>query len=112
MLGNYADALRAFETEPVALFSQVGVAITQDKLGDRDAAQQAFNAMLEDYGDAGLYQQAQVYAQWGDDQQALQLLDRAFAEADPGVLFAPNDPLLDPIRSDPAVLPLLERLSL
>ncbi len=98
MQESFPAALAAFQAEPVPIFSQVGAAITHRKLDDNDAAQASFAEMLEQYGDAALYQQAQVQAQWGNIQESLTLLSRAFEAKDPGVLFAPNDPLLDPVR--------------
>ena len=63
--------------------------------------------MLDQYGDAGLYQQAQVFAQWGRKDDALATLARAFEMRDPGVLWALNDPLLDPLRGEPQLDQLL-----
>lgn len=111
MRKDTAGATAAFEAETVPLFSQVGLAIARDAAGDRAAAQEAFDAMLAQYGDASLYQQAQVLAQWGDSAQALATLARAFEVRDPGVLFAPNDPLLDPLRGEPELDRLLLQLS-
>jgi len=111
MQADYAAALEAFEAETVPLFSQVGSAITHFKLGNQAAAQQAFDAMTAQYGDAGLYQQAQIHAQWGDFDAAIRELEQALAKSDPGMLFAPNDPLLDPLRGDPRLTRLLSQLS-
>jgi hypothetical protein len=81
------------------------------RLGERAAADAAFAAIIEQYGDAALYQQAQVLAQRGEVQAALTRVTRAYASGDPGVLFAPNDPLLDPLRGEPALEELLSQLS-
>lgn len=106
-----SGAIAAFEAEPVPLFSQVGLAIAHAEAGDRAAADAAYGAMLDQYGDAGLYQQAQVLAQWGESESALAALARAFEVRDPGVLFAPNDPLLDPLRGEAELDRLLLQLS-
>ncbi|MGB3472368.1 MAG: TIR domain-containing protein [Erythrobacter sp.] len=111
MQGDVEGALKAFQSEPVPVFSQTGVAICQKKLGNEGAAQAALQALLKEYGGTGLYQQAQIYAQWGETPKALSLIERAFEEKDPGVLFATNDPLLDPIRGEPALDRLLLRLA-
>lgn len=100
MRKDTSGAIAAFEAEPVALFALTGLAIAHDAAGDREAAQAAFDELLAQYGDAGLYQQVQVLAQWGDDEAALATLERAFETRDPGVLFAPNDPLLDPLSGE------------
>lgn len=102
MKGDFPGAKLAFDAEPVSIFKLTGLAITADKLGDQKGARNAFEEMIDEYGDACLYQQAQVHAQWGDKASALPALARAFETGDPGVLFAPNDPLLDPIRAEPS----------
>jgi TolB-like protein len=111
MQADYSGALASFEAEPVQIFRLTGAAITQAKLGNPDAARAAFASVIAEYGNASLYQQAQILGQWGDIEQALEVLARAFAESDPGVLFAPNDPLLDPLRGEPKLDRLLLQLS-
>jgi len=111
MQGDTAGAQAAFEQERVPLFSQVGLAITLARLGDEARARAALAELVGTYGDAGLYQQAQVHAQWGDADRALDLLERAYDMRDPGMLFARNDALLDPLRSSPRFERLLLRLS-
>lgn len=101
MRRDIEGAIAAFEAEPVPVFSLVGLAIAHDANGDRDQAVASYTAMLDTCGDACLYQQSQVFAQWGDSEEAIERLSRAFETRDPGVLFAPNDGLLDPLRSDP-----------
>ena len=41
-----------------------------------------------------------VHAQRGANGEALALLETAFKTLDPGMLWAPNDPLLDPLRGE------------
>lgn len=111
MQGDVGGALSAFEEEAFPMFSQTGIAICQNKLGDQAAAQAALDVVRNDYGDAALYQQAQIYAQWNETSKALDALTRAFEQYDPGCLFAMNDPLLDPIRGEPVLDRLLLRLA-
>lgn len=111
LLGSLADALKSFGKEPIALFALTGLAITHQKLGDEAEAQASFRELVATYGDAGLYQQAQVKAQWGDLDEAIALLESAFAIKDPGLLFLPNDPMLDPLRGAPAFSRLQKRLT-
>ena len=47
------------------------------------------------------YQQAQVLAQWGQLDTAIARLQQARAIGDSGLVYARNDPLLDPLRGDP-----------
>ena len=107
MQGDAAAAKTAIAAETVPLFQQTILAIVDAKLGDRAAARTSLEAIVKEYGDASLYQQAQIHAQWGDSAQALALLRRALEEGDPGMLWAPNDPLLDPVRGEPSLDQLL-----
>lgn len=110
-LGNLTGSQEAFEAEVVPVFSLPGLAITRKALGDDAGAQTAYDQLFSEYADSGLYQQTQVLAQWGETQAALGTLERAFDEGDAGVLLAPNDVLLDPLRGEPDMDRLLLRLS-
>jgi len=59
-------------------------------------------------GDKALYQQAQVLAQMGDRESAITALEQARAVGDGGLIYARNDPMLDPLRSDPRFARLLQ----
>jgi hypothetical protein len=64
------------------------------------------------YGDAGLYQQAMVAAQWGEVPLALDLLERARALIDGGLTWALTEPMFDPLRNQPRFKALLAGLGL
>lgn len=110
MQNDAAGALTAAKAERVPLFALTGQAIAAQKQGDSAAAEAAFATLIADYGDASLYQQAQVRAQRGETAAALALLEQAYKARDPGLLFARNDPLLDPLRHDAKFDDLLSRL--
>lgn len=109
MEGDAAGALKAAEKEVGQSYSLTAVAIAKHKLGDAAGADAALKA-LEDGFDDSHYQQAEVHAQRGDVPEALALLESAYANSDPGLLWLPNDPLLDPLRSEPRFKDLLSRL--
>ena len=52
-------------------------------------------------GDLGLYQYAQIYAQWGNRPKALDELERAVRMRDSGLHSLRTDFLLDPLRDEP-----------
>ncbi len=110
LLGDAAGGLAAGAQEPVPLFRLTATAIAAGKQSDTASADAALEALIRDYGDASLYQQAQIHAQRGAGEPALAALDKAFAARDSGVLWAPNDPLLDPLRGEPRFKDLLIRL--
>lgn len=111
MLGEVKAAQTAFQSERIPLFRLTGLAIVKARLGDQAAADTSLGEMVEAYGDASLYQQAQVHSQWGSRDTALTLLERAYAVRDPGMLLAPNDPLLDPVRNNARLAKLLSALN-
>jgi TolB-like protein/Tfp pilus assembly protein PilF len=109
--GDAAGALAAAKAERVPQFALTMSAIAAHRLGDTAAADAAFATLLSDFGDAVLYQQAQVLAQRGENAEALARLEAAYAKRDSGMLFAPNDALLDPLRGEAKLRELLSRLA-
>jgi hypothetical protein len=77
-----------------------GLAIVQRRLGFDEAAEEAMASLIESYRDNGLYQQAQVHAQWGDAEKSIDALQQAREIGDPGVSQIAVDPLLDVLRED------------
>lgn len=106
-LGKLKEARAAFEAEPQSMFRQTGLAIIDHRLGDRSSAQKAFGELVSGSGDAALYQQAEVLAQWGRVDDALGALERARAVGDSGLIYLATDPLLDPVRNQPRFRNLL-----
>ncbi|MGB8692044.1 MAG: TIR domain-containing protein [Steroidobacteraceae bacterium] len=102
MLGRTREAREAFGREAHELVRETGLAIAEQKLGNRVAAQRALDKLRADLGDSALYQQAQVAAQWGERDAAVRLLTRARELGDSGLIFMHTDPLLDPLRALPA----------
>jgi TolB-like protein/tetratricopeptide (TPR) repeat protein len=107
MLGRAADARVEYAAEPALDFNLAGIAIAAHRLGDTAAAAAAFDRLRTELGDKALYQQAQVFAQRGDRESALAALERARAAGDGGLIYARNDPMLDPLRDDPRFARLL-----
>ena len=68
------------------------------------------NNLVAQVGDAALYQQAEVLAQWGRADEAFARLDRARAVGDSGLSTLATDPLLDPIARDARFTRLIKEL--
>ena len=100
MLGQLDLARKSFEAEPNSLFGLVGIAIIAQKQHHADEAKATLARLIQEHGDNSLYQQAEVYAQWGDHEQAIAALKNAREASDAGLVQMRNDPLLDPIRKD------------
>jgi len=100
-LGEFEAAAQEIEHEPLSWMRRSGRAIVQHKLGNEEAANAAFAALIRVAEDNGLYQQAQIHAQWGDLEKSLEDLNRAREIGDPGMSQIVSDPLLDPLRDEP-----------
>lgn len=111
-LGRFQEARTEFQAEPVAVFRLSGLAIAEHKLGNRAAAEKAMSELLSEMGDAALYQQAEVMAQWGNADEAVSRLWKARAVGDSGLIYLATDPLLDPVRKHPEFIRLLNDLHL
>ena len=108
--GRLDDARQAWKAEPNDSLRLSGLAIVERRLGDAKAAEAALTSLVSSGGDSALYQQAQVKAQWGDAEGAMQLLQRAKAIPDAGLLDMKTDILLDPLRPDPRFSSLLAQI--
>ena len=99
-LGRTTQARAAYLAEPVADTRLTGLAIVAWKLSDHSAARDAMTKLLAQFGDIVLYQQGQILAQWNERDAALTKLERARELGDSGLIYARNDPLLDPLRGN------------
>jgi tetratricopeptide (TPR) repeat protein len=93
-----AEARAAYDAETVGLFRLTGLAIAERKLGNGAAAEAAYKDLVTTI-DGSVYQQAQVLAQWGRADEALERLAFALKIGDSGLVHLKVDPLLDPLRS-------------
>ncbi|QIL21119.1 TIR domain-containing protein [Thermomonas sp. HDW16] len=109
-LGQLARARDEYLAEPVADFRLAGLAIVEHRGGDHTAARAAMDKLVAELGDSVLYQQAQVLAQWGELETAMTRLLKARELGDSGLIYARNDPFLDPLRKDARMAALLARL--
>lgn len=110
MLGSVDEASAEFAKEKVDLLSIPGKAFVAIRRKDAAAAGQAFKELVAQQGDNGLYQQAQVLAQWGKPEQALDALEHASAEQDSGLVYLLTDPFLNPLHNQARFQALLHKL--
>ena len=101
MLDRSEEARAAYAVEPVDDFRLTGIAIVEHRLGNTAAANAAKSKLVAELGDRVLYQQAQLHAQWGERDAAIERLEQARRIGDSGLIYLRNDPLLDPVREDP-----------
>jgi TolB-like protein/tetratricopeptide (TPR) repeat protein len=109
-LGALDKARQSYDQEPFDLFRQTGLSIIDYKRGDKASADKTMAAILAEYGDNALYQKAEILAQRGDEQGAMNALERGHEIGDAGLLFIRNDPYLEPLRSNPRFIRLLNQM--
>jgi TolB-like protein/tetratricopeptide (TPR) repeat protein len=101
LVGDLSSAQSSCEAKPDSFRSRVCRAVIYAKLG-RHADAEAVVAMIkQEGGDAAAYQYAEIYAQWGDRNAALDWLEKAMRLRDPGMVYTNADPLIDPLRQEP-----------
>ncbi len=109
-LRNYAAAREACAAEKMQWVSFTCLAIVYERLGQHPEAEAALAELIHKYGDAASYQQAEVYAAWGDPDRALEALGRARRTGDPGLQGIRVDPLFERIADDPGFKALIAQL--
>jgi predicted Zn-dependent protease len=108
--GKIDEASAAFAKEKVGLLALPGRAMVAAKKADAAAADAAFRQLVAEEGDNGLYQQAQILAMSGRKQQALDVLGKALAAGDSGLVYLLSDPFLASLHDEPEFKTLLSRL--
>jgi hypothetical protein len=98
---SVAEALAAAERETSEFARLVVCAVALWNLDRKSEADTALGTLISDDADVGAFQIAEVYSSRGDKDKAFSWLERARRQQDGGLAYYPNDPLLDPIRSDP-----------
>jgi len=102
ILGNYQDVRASCESRPQYSESQVCLAMVYDKLGrraDRESQLAKYKESNPKHDDWPQY--AQVYAQWGDLDKAIDCLEAALQIHHVALQELKVDPLLDPLRREP-----------
>jgi TolB-like protein len=108
--GEMKSARIAYNSEPNDLFKLQGLAILEFKENKKTQAKKAMATLTATIGNSGLYQQAQVLAQWQELDSAIETLTRAYNFGDSGLLFARNDPFLDPLRARRQFATILKKI--
>lgn len=110
-LGKLDGARASCETTRDYWVSQWCLAMIYEKLGRHADAAAELAKVKASSGDAGAYQYATIYAQWGDHARALDWLDTAMRLRDPGLVQLKTDPLMDPLRAEPRFQAVLSQLN-
>jgi tetratricopeptide (TPR) repeat protein len=95
-----------------AEFQRQVAALAEHSLGHPQKAQAALDELIAKDSATAAYQIAQVYAWFGDKDQALSWLERGYAQQDAGLGYTKVDPFFSALRSDPRFQALLVKLKL
>jgi len=109
-LGEYKQALDVVEHEKFAFLRLELEAILYDKLGNKTLAQQKLQELIDTFRDDVSWQVANVYASWGDADQAFAALNRAYEARDPGLVFIQESKWFDPYHDDPRYAAFLKKM--
>lgn len=108
--GDYQRALDEFSRESLVFLRITGLAIAYHHLQKRDEAVAALQELIISAGESASYQIAAVYAQWGDADNAMSWLERAYVIRDPGLQYLTVGALFDPIKDDPRFQAFLRKM--
>ena len=112
-LGRHEEALKEVRQEPLAWMRHTAATAILNRLGRKEEADMEFAALVElGKTENNCVQQADIHAQLGDTDQAMDCLDQALSLGDPGLSQLLIDPFLDPLRDDPRFLDLLRKVRL
>jgi TolB-like protein/Tfp pilus assembly protein PilF len=111
--GRLQEALLTVQAEPTLERRLIGLAIVNHALGRDEEADEALSQLLKfDSSSTFAYQIAEVYAYWGDADQAFYWLNRAYELRDPGLTYLRGSPYLDRLRDDSRYGVLFKKLNL
>lgn len=109
--GDYQQALNEFSVEPFEFLKLTGEAIAHHHLQQQEQAVASLQTLISKMGESSSFQIAAVYAQWGDANNALSWLERAYTIRDPGLLYLGVTSLFDPLREDPRFKAFIRRMN-
>jgi tetratricopeptide (TPR) repeat protein len=101
LLGDFQGARSSCEKKAESEYAQLCLAFAYYRLGQHADAEAMLAKLRASMGDAGAFQYAEIYAQWGRPTQALESLDTAMHLRSPSLEWVKTDALLDPLRKEP-----------
>ena len=91
-------------------YELAGVAMAEHTLGHARESQLALDQAIAGFAQGAAYQIAEVYAWRGEEDKAIEWLERAVIQNDGGLAFVRVDPLLASLRTDARFQALLEKM--
>ena len=110
--GRPQEALAEIQLEPSAWVRLESEAMTYHALGRHQAAEAALKELIAMGAKDSGFQIAEVYAYLGEDDKAMDWLERAYQHHDSGLTFLKADPLFNNLHQNPRYIQLLEKMQL
>jgi tetratricopeptide (TPR) repeat protein len=110
--GRSTAALQFAQSEPVLFARLTSLAMTHDALGNSEEAEAARQQLEDSYGVHASAQQAVIFASWGELDTAIDWLEIAVANHDPGIVDIKSDKTLAVLRGHPRYEALLRKMNL
>jgi TolB-like protein/class 3 adenylate cyclase/Flp pilus assembly protein TadD len=99
--GRYEQALELMQKEVTEIFRLVGLAVVHHALDNFNEYEAALHELIEKHGKDSPYQVAEVHASCHDYADAVEWLERAYAERDPGLAYLRMDPFMRDMYGHP-----------
>ena len=112
LLGKPEEALRYIEQEPDEIQRLLYLPVVLHALGRREESDEAIRAQISVFGDTAAVYVAQNYAYRGDKDRAMEWLERAYRQKDPGLIEIVGEPLLKGMADDPRYKAFLRKMNL
>lgn len=107
---QYEPAAATCEAEPDRYTGQLCLAMVYDKLGRSTESESILQTAIAEQGDYAAYEFAEIYAQRGVMEKAMEWLETAVRTNDPGMIYLKTDPFLDPLRDQERFQAILRAL--
>jgi len=110
--GRHAEALTAFESEPIEWERKTGMALALWGSGTKVAADAALQDMIATDAETSAIQIAEIYAFRDEKDAAFEWLERAYVQQDHGVCLLRNSTVFRGLYDDPRWQPYLAKIGL
>lgn len=111
-MGQSTLALEHAQRETVTFARYLALATAHHAAGNIEEAAVAQQQLLESYGDLAAYQQAELFAYWGENDSALDWLEIAYRQHDPGIVDIKSDIAFASLHDHPRFVAVLQKMNL
>ncbi len=106
------EALVEIQQETNDWLKLTGEALAYHSLGRQPASEAALKELIANHGSDSAYQIAQVYADRGEADKALDWLDRGYQQHDSGMPYIKSEGLFKALHQNPRYIELLKKMAL